>query len=140
MHTAYPDFQDALTTIVDAGTTTTVTLGWPAGGYESEHVVIAGEGEITPSEGVSGYSQRDEVMTCEVRVKVDYTTSDYTTARDRAFAISDEVEAAITADVTLGGVVTFARVTHIRVDEAIPDERTRTVGIALTVTADVTVS
>jgi hypothetical protein len=135
MNTAYPDFQDALYAVVNGATTTPVSLGWPTGGPKASHVWISGAGEIQLSDGVSGYGQRDETMTAEVRIKVDLATSTYTDARDAAFTISDAIEAALSADTTLGGVVGHARVTSIRVDEAV-EERQRSVGIVLTVTAD----
>ena len=139
MNTAYPDFQDALYTVVAAATTTPVSLGYPAGGLRKEHVWIAGNGSVSLADGVSGYGQRDETMTTEIRVKVDKLASEFTAARDLAFAITSDIEDAIAADVTLGNTVDFARVTQVDVDEAIPDERTRQVGITLTVTAQAAV-
>lgn len=139
MNTAYPAFQDALHAVVTAAATgTPVSLGYPTGGLKASHVWIAGTGSVQPSDGVSGYSQRDEVMSTEVRIKVDHLGNSYTTARDNAFTLASAIEDAISADVTLGGVVAFARVTQITVDEAI-DERTRMVGLVLTVTADASV-
>lgn len=141
MHTAFPDFQDALLSVIDAAVTDCpVTLGWPAGGLESDHVWIAGAGTVTPHDPLSTLTQRDETLTCEVRIITDYTASDYTTSRDRAFEIAEDVEDAIAAAPTLGDVVTYCVVSGIRVGEAIPDERTRQVGITLTVTAEATVS
>ena len=139
MNTAYPDFQDALYTVCAGATDTPVSLGYPAGGLKKAHVWIAGNGSVTLSEGVSGYSQRDEFMTTEIRVKVEKLASEYTAARDLAFAITSDIEDAIAADITLGGVVAFATVTQVNVDEAIPDERTRQVGVTLTVSAQAAV-
>lgn len=139
--TIYPDFQDALLLAIETALTSApVSLGWPTGGLQSDHVWISGAGTVTPSWGVSGMQTRDEKLTAEVRIIADYTTSDYATARDRAFEIEAEVEGAVSTDPTLGGVVRFAAVTEIVVDEAIPDDRTRQVGIRLTVTAEASVS
>lgn len=140
MNTAYPAFQDALTSVVTAAVTgTPVSLGYPTGGLKSSHVWIAGTGSVQPSDGVSGYGQRDETMMTEIRIKVDHLGNSYTTARNSAFALASTIEDALGADVTLGGVVGFARVTEMQLDEAIPDERTRSVGLALTVTAEASV-
>ena len=136
MNTAFPAFQDALYAVIAAAVTgTPVSLGYPAGGLQKSHVWVAGSGSVQLDDGVSGYGQRDETMTTEVRVKVDRLANEFTTARDAAFTLTQDIEAAIAADVTLGGAVDFARVTEVSTEEAIPDERTRSVGVVLTVTA-----
>jgi len=71
-----------------------------------------------------------------VRIKVDIAGSAYAPARDAAFAIVSALESAIAADITLGGTVAYARVTSRRVEEAV-EERTRSVGVILVVTASV---
>ena len=139
MNTAYPDFQDALYTVCSGATDTPVSLGYPAGGLKKAHVWIAGSGSIEMSDGVSGYGQHDETMTTEIRIKVEKLTNEYAVVRDEACAILSDIVAAMKADVTLGGVVAFARVTQAIPDEAIPDERTRMFGLVVTVTAQAAV-
>lgn len=139
MNSAIPAFQDALLAALTTGVTLAkVTLGWPAAGLADKVVWISGAVTAEHTDEVSGYASRDEEITQEVRIKADLTTKTYTAARDAAFAIAAEVEDAIQADPTLGGVVRFARVSAVKVDEAIPDKTIRSVGLVLTVTADAT--
>ena len=141
MNTAVPAFQDALTAVAKAADIgAPVTLGPPKDGLLKRHVVIAGKGSAQLSDGVSGYGQRDESLSCEVLVVCNVTGGDYKATRNEVAGIVSNFDDAIAADVTLGGVVSFCRITSIEYDHGLAEDgRTLQVYWVLTVTAEASV-
>ena len=130
--------QDALgtaiaTQLTSSGEVTPLSVGYPAGGLQAEHIWIGGEFNVTMPRLISGGLQRDELGEIEVRISVLWTAADMATARVRALALSRIVENAVSVDPTLGGVVDEAYVTAVAGNEAAPDEHSRMYGLALRV-------
>ncbi len=127
--TVWPDAQDALKAALDARpglTGVPVTVGYPAGGPNVEHIWIAGqvtdwtrEWETT---AVANAPIREE-FTLELYVVVSRRVRTFEEVRVRLLAILDEIEAAVTADFTLGGAVAVATLTGGEIQEGIDDER-----------------
>lgn len=140
MHTKLPAFQDALSTVLTPAVTLAdaVSLGWPKGGLLPKHVFITGKAEMEVSSSTSGFGSRDEDLKTEIRVWVELATDDYADVRDKVFAIADQIDDAIEADPTLGGVVRFAMITGMRLEEGAENSK-RFAGLILTVSADTTV-
>jgi hypothetical protein len=113
---------------------------YPAGGLMAEQVWVSGEFDADVSRAVSGFRQRDEQGSVEVRVSVVQSTAEGTEPRDRALALAGTIEDIVKADPTLGGLATVAQVEHVKGQEAIPEETERQYAITLTISYLATVS
>lgn len=139
MRTAWPTFAKALTARIKEAVDAPVTLGYPAKGFAREGVWVAGRGRVECDAGVSGWADRDESLTVELRIKADWTTEQWEDALDRAWEIEAAIDTALAADQTLGGVVERAWISAIDVEEAIPEKTVRQAGLTVTVSAVATV-
>ena len=108
-------------------------VGFPPGTLEADHVYVGGEWEAELQLPVSGGNQRDEASSIHVRCLATFSTAEYAEARDRALAYAGAVEDAVSDDPSLGGLVEFAWVSRVRCQEAIPSERSRSVGVTVTI-------
>ena len=113
--------------------TTSISLGYPTGGLADQQVWICGDFDSTIAWATTGWTQRAEEGTTEVRVSVVQTTPNFADPQALALLIAGCVEDAIAADRTLGGVVDRAEVTAIKGQEAIPEETRRQYGVTLSV-------
>lgn len=112
---------------------TNVSLGYPAGGLAAEQVWVVGDFDSAIAWATTGWTQREEDGTAEVRVSVTQGTSDFLEPQARALELAGLVEDALAADRTLGGVVDRCEVSQIKGQEAIPDEHQRAYGVVVTV-------
>ncbi len=135
MRTLADQVQGALLAAIAARSpaTTQVSLGYPAGGFGAENIWIPVDFDSTVPWVTSGWTQRGEDSTVEVRIAVKQTTSASTDCRDRALLLAGCVEDAIAADRTLGGIIDGCEVSAIKGQEAIPDEHERQYGVTLAV-------
>ena len=133
--TLAPQVQAALLAAIAARVpqTTSVALGYPPGGLAAEQVWISGDYKAQNSWVATGWTQRGEEATTEVRVAVLQTTATFTDAQSQALLIAGCVAAAILADPTLGGLVDRCEIQGNDGQEAIPDEHQRQYGVTLTV-------
>ena len=138
MNTNIGAVQDALKTAIEAQTSVPVSIGYPKGGVaENPNIVwISGEPDIAVRSYLSDVESRDEVVELGVWVSRTITTASYGTARDACLETVGEVEAALTADRDLGGLVSFAAVSRVKLEEAVPAEGSRQVAATLTVTIE----
>lgn len=130
--------QDALAEAIAAQLAATheptpVCVGYPAGGLMAEHIWISGEFTVAMPRRISGGRQRDEDGEIEVRISVVWSAADMAEPRDRALALAQIVENAVSVDPTLGGVAQEAHVASVVGAEAAPDEHSRQYGLALRV-------
>lgn len=137
--TAIYDAQDALHTLVQGLTASDgwkVDLGFPqAANVQAKHIWVAGDvDDHTQTYGLSSAQAKDESFPLRVHVVATAKAKTYDVPRDRVKAVTDDLEAAILADDTLGGVVMQAEVTSIHVDDAQPSEAERQVMSTVTVT------
>jgi hypothetical protein len=109
------------------------SLGYPAGGLSDQQVWVVGDFDSQVAWATTGWTQRGEEGSTEVRVAVLQTTATFTDPQAQALVLAGCVEDAIAADHTLGGVVDRAEVAAIKGQEAIPDEHQRQYGVTLTV-------
>jgi len=132
---AFPDVQDALAAAIalKMADGVPVSVGYPRGGVQEEHVWIDGSVDVDMPRHLTGYASRDEECRLSVRILVSLTAEDMVDARDAAVELAHRVEDAMAADRTLGGLVTNLRTVGAVGEEAIPEERTRQYGITLTV-------
>jgi hypothetical protein len=112
---------------------TPVSVGYPPGGLQAEHIWIGGQFDAEMQRYVSGGLQRDEIGEVEVRILVKWSAAEMLTACDRALALSEIVEDAVSTDPTLGGVVEEAHVAGVRGNEGMPDEHSREYGLVMRV-------
>ena len=133
--TIVPQVQAALLAAITPllPTTTSISLGYPAGGLAVEQVWLCGDFDSEIAWATTGWKQREEDSTCEVRVSVVQTTPDFLAPQAQALLLAGCVEDALALDRTLGGIVDRAEVTHGKGQEAIPEESKRQYGITLTV-------
>ena len=131
-----PAVQDALFEAIAAAAPAevAVSLGYPAGGLSAEQIWVQGDCEAQVSLETSGYEQREEDCSLEVRIAVLQAVPDFAPVRDRAFALYQLLEGVLAADRTLGGLVDRCSVSAYKGQEAIPDEHQRQYGITVTVT------
>lgn len=135
--TAVYDAQDVLLDLVKALDSVggwKVDLGFPAGTVQTKHIWIAGDiPDHEQSYALSSLTAKEEDFLLRVHVVNTAKATDYKTPRDRVKTITDELEAAITADFTLTDTVMQASVRQIEFDEAIPEPSTRQVMATVTV-------
>jgi len=134
--TLAPAVQAALLAAIAAAApdTTSVSLGYPPGGLAAEQVWVEGDFEFDVSLETSGWTQRQEDGTTEVRIAVTQTCDSFLGPQSRALELAAVVEDCLAADRTLGGVVDRCAVSKGKGQEAIPEEHTHQFGIILTVT------
>lgn len=120
--TLYP-VQDALEAALKTHiptATAQVSLGFPAGGWKSKTICYVGAAwNVEVADELTGFGERHEAITGEVRVMAERTTDDYRKARDAVAAVVELVEDALAADRTLGGAVEFITVASIETKEGV---------------------
>ena len=140
VYTIAASIQDALKTAINAQTPgVTVTIGYPTGGPADEHIWISGEPHVVIDNNVSTLKQRDETVELDVFIQAVGMTNDYTVKRDRALVLAKELEDALTADRTLGGIVNEAVTTDYQFHELVED-RKRGQGLVIHVVCEWTAS
>lgn len=129
------DAQQALYALVAAAVTLhpregQVTLGNPIGDLLAENVWVSGQVDDWNTDyRVSGVKAKDETFTLRVSIAVIRLGHEYLTARDRVKEIAQDIEDAIAADTTLGGVAQLAQISNMKLEDSIMDERRRGVGL-----------
>lgn len=131
-----PAVQAALLEAIAAAApdSTSVSLGYPPGGLAAEQVWVEGDFDFDVSLETTGWTQREEDGTTEVRIAVTQTTDTFLDPQGRALELAGVVEDCLAADRTLGGVVDRCAVSKGKGQEAIPEEHTHQFGITLTIT------
>ena len=112
---------------------TQLSLGYPVGGLADKQVWVVGDFDSTSPWATTGWTQRAEEGTTDVRVAVLLSTNSFTDVQAACMTLAGCVEDAVAADRTLGGVVDRAEVSAIKGQEAIPEENRRQYGVTLTV-------
>ena len=112
-----------------------VSLGYPAGGLAAEQVWVVGDFDSAIAWATTGWTQREEDGTAEVRVVRDADHARSSSSRRRGRSSSPAcVEDALAADRTLGGVVDRCEVIAGQGPGGHPrEEHQRPYGIILTV-------
>ncbi len=113
-----------------------IRLGDPGVNAQLEHVWIAEVAEASQTWELTGsgaYTRREN-FELGVRILIRQAGDDYATIRDRAAALSGEIEKAIVADVTLAGAVFEAWIARIQRETA-ADQESRFVLVSVTVGA-----
>jgi hypothetical protein len=107
-------------------------LGTPAS-RQDRHVWIDGDHDVTQTYEVSGLAEKHEEFPVSIRVFRRAAVKTYAEVRDLASADAAEIEAAIGADPTLGGLAELAVVAGLTTAEWFTDENHRACGIELVV-------
>ena len=90
---------------------------------------------VAVTSALSGYASRDERTELTVLCLAQGSGDSFTKKRDAALALADEVEDALVADRTLGGLVDVAYVENISVSEGVV-ERDRGCGVEVRVVCE----
>jgi len=134
--------QDALKAVIESTVTgdVHVSLGFPSGGWKKKSICyIAAEWNVEVVDELTAFSQRQEVLTGEIRVMVEMTTREFVKPRDEAFRVVQQIEDALASDRTLSGLVSLVHVTGIATSEGV-DDNTRYFAAAVRVAADARVT
>jgi hypothetical protein len=126
--------QDAVTALLPPGVR--CDLGYPVGGLEEDHVYVGGAFDVRVVRQTSGGGQRGEELDINVRTICSRSTEDFLEVQSGALALAGDVEDAVSADPTLGGICDNAYVSAIEGSEALPDEATRQYLVVVTVTCE----
>lgn len=113
-----------------------IDLGHPGSSLLNEHVWISGVADAEHGRETTGIGAEQHYERYDLRVNVwrSGQVNDYATLRTRAHAMAAEVEEALRADHTLGGVVWDAIVSRVARDEGPWGDTGRAMNIELTVT------
>lgn len=127
------DCQDALYALVNnavnLGKHGQVTLGNPAE-FMPENVWVSGQVDDWNTDWkVSGLGAKDEDFVLRVSIAIIGLSTDYREARQRVEELAKDIEDAISADPTLGGLAQLAKITSFRLEDTMVDERHRGVGL-----------
>ena len=133
---AAAEVQDALGVIIEAALSAEDVpscVGYPVGGPETEHVYVSGQFDAELEQVDSGGYSRDEAAPIDVIVTVTHPEDEMTANRDRALALALLVDEAIAEDPSLGGTVTWSRVTALQGRDAVNEDGVRQYVARLTV-------
>jgi hypothetical protein len=111
-----------------------VSLGYPIGGPDAEHVWVVGDLDAAFSRRTSGGGMRDESGTLTVKILVTRRCEEFATVRDRAGEILDVIEAAISSDPLMGGAVYNAELVAAKGSEGVTKDGERQFGLDLSIT------
>ena len=139
MNTNLTAIQDALVTAIAAQTDVRVSLGYPLKGTRNEDVWVGIDARVTVTDEMTGYCARDESAEVPVFVWVEKTGGTPKATRDRAFELLADIEDALAADRTLGGICDSASVGSFDPDYSYTEKSVQ-VGIAVRITVDSTVA
>ena len=127
--------------VAQAPAGTAISDGWPAGAPQDAQLWLAGDVEVAEIEyEVTGLLQHVEQLVVEARIVYRTATDTHDDVAAGAMALSGYVEAAVHNDPTLGGACRFARIAKISGKEAVPDDKTREMGLTVTVVAECVVT
>ena len=138
MHTNLTAIQDALVTAIAAQTGCRVSLGYPLKGTLSEDVWVGIDARMSVTDEMTGYCERTESAEVPVFVWVEKTGGTPKATRDRAFALMEDIEDALAADRTLGGICESASVSGFETDYSYTEKSVQ-VGIAVRIAVESTV-
>ena len=138
MHTNLTAVQDALVTAIAAQTGCRVSLGYPRKGKLSEDIWVGIDARMSVTDEMTGYCERSESAEVPVFVWVEKTGGTPKATRDRAFALLADIEDALAADRTLGGICEGASVSGFDSDYSYTEKSVQ-VGIAVRITVESTV-
>lgn len=130
------DAQEALYNLVAGAVTlhpreSQVTIGNPTD-LVVENVWVSGQvDDWNMDHRVSGLGSKDEEFTLRVSIAVKNLGPDYLPARNRVREIAQDVEDAIAGNPHLGGIAELAKITSMKLEDTMLDERHRAVGISL---------
>lgn len=127
------DCQDALYALVNnavsLGKHGQVTLGNPPE-LMPENIWVSGQVDDWNTDWkVSGLGAKDEDFVLRISIAVIGLSADYLEARQRVEELGQDIEDAISADPTLGGLAQLAKITSFRLEDTMVDERHRGVGL-----------
>lgn len=111
-----------------------VSLGYPIGGPDAEHVWVVGDLDAAFSRRTSGGGMRDETGTLTVKILVTRRCEEFATVRDRAGEVLDVIEATLSADPLMGGTVYSASLSAAKGSEGVTKDGERQFGLDLSIT------